>query len=54
MTIQLPDASGSAPGHYVETPGFPMSTAGSPPDLLVLDPETLAAIQAALANLSIG
>jgi hypothetical protein len=34
--------------------GLPDVHAGSPPDLLVLDPETLAAIQAALANLSIG
>jgi len=46
-----PDASGSAAGHYVENPAFPMSTAGPLGDLLVLDPETVAAITAALGNL---
>lgn len=46
-----PDASGSAPGHYVENPAFPMSTADSGGAPLVLDPATLAAIQAALANI---
>jgi hypothetical protein len=48
-----PDAQGSATGHYVEIADHPMSTAGPLGDLLVLDPETLAAIQAALANLSL-
>jgi hypothetical protein len=48
-----PDASGSAAGHYVENPAFPMSTAGPLGDLLVLDPETVAAITAALANISL-
>ena len=48
-----PDASGSAPGHYVENPAFPMSTAGPVGDLLVLDPETVAAIAAALGNISL-
>jgi len=49
-----PDASGSAPGHYVENPAFPMSTADSGGAPLVLDPATLAAIQAALANIRLG
>jgi hypothetical protein len=49
-----PDASGSAPGHYVENAAFPMSTADPGGVPLVLDPATVAAIQAALANIRIG
>ena len=48
-----PDASGSATGQYVENPAFPMSTAGPVGDLLVLDPETVAAITAALGNIQL-
>ena len=49
-----PDAQGSATGHYVEIPDHPMSTAGPGGVPLVLNPATLAAIQAALANIRIG
>ncbi|MGH8311181.1 MAG: gluconate 2-dehydrogenase subunit 3 family protein, partial [Steroidobacteraceae bacterium] len=48
-----PDASGSAPGHYVEIPDHPMSTADPGGDPLALTAEMLALIQAALANIRI-
>jgi hypothetical protein len=46
-----PDASGSAAGHYVENPAFPMSTPDPLAPPLALDAATLALIQAALANI---
>jgi hypothetical protein len=49
-----PDASGSATGQYVEIPTHPMSTADPGGVPLVLDPATVAAIQAALTNIRIG
>ncbi len=51
---ELPDAVGSARGHYVEIPDHPMSTADPGGVPLALDPATLAAIQAALANIRLG
>jgi Gluconate 2-dehydrogenase subunit 3 len=48
-----PDANGSAPGHYVETPGHPVSTADPGGVPLTIDAATLAAIQAALSNIRI-
>lgn len=48
-----PDAWGSVPGHYEEIPDHPMSTADPAGVPLALTPETLALIQAALANIRI-